>query len=552
MTLSVKHAGNRTVLLVLLLYFSAVTLAGGQDTDYKYFYRITFTDKGDYTTADFSPSELLSPRAVERRVKAGISVPDFQDLPVFKSYLDQMVNMGLKLHCTSKWMNSALFKSTSPADIAALNDLPFVNDIKLVKSTGLKSQHADKTEIMITATAATPYDLPITMLNGSMLHNSGFNGNNIIIAILDGGFVYADIASSLNNLRDEGRIMNTRDFVNNTGDVYNASEHGTAVLSVLAGNIPGVIEGTAPSAGYLLLKTEDVVTEFPCEEDFWVAGAEFADSCGADIISSSLGYFTFDDPSMNYKISNLDGKTAFITRAAEIAASKGILVVNSAGNERNKTWKYIIFPSDGEDVLAAGAVDGNGMISSFSSAGPTSDGRIKPDNVALGVSVPLQVSPSSVSYASGTSFSCPILSGMSACLMQAVPEAKASDITDALRKTADRSLTPDSLYGFGIPDMLKALSYLQDKYANIPDEGIITAPNPTTGNLRIIFSKPPSSFTLEIISLSGKVVYKKDFSEFAGKVISLDALQNREQGIYFVRVTTPGGIFTNKVIKLRY
>ncbi len=552
MDLSDRHSGGRTVRLVLLLLFSATSLLRGQDINYEYFYRITFTDKGDYTTSGFSPSELLSARAVERRVKAGIKVPDFRDLPVFGNYISRLEDSGLMLHCTSKWMNSALFKNSSPADVAALNDLPFVSNVKLVKSPGLKSRYADKTEITVSYSSSTPYDLPLTMVNGLMLHKSGYKGNNILIAVLDGGFAYADIASSLNNLRDEGRITGTHDFVNNTGAVYNASNHGTAVLSVLAGDIPGVIEGTAPSADYLLLKTEDVATEFPCEEDYWVAGAEFADSCGADIISSSLGYFTFDDPSMNYKVSDLDGKTAFITRAAEIAASKGILVVNSAGNERNKTWRYIIFPSDGDSVLAAGAVDANEIIAAFSSAGPTSDRRIKPDNVAMGVNVPLQLSPATVSYASGTSFSCPVLSGMSACLLQAVPGAKATDIMEAIRLSANRYLTPDSLYGFGIPDMLKALSLLQDKYVNVPDDGIIVAPNPTTGNLRIIFKDTPAEFKVEIISLSGKVVFNREFAQFAGRVFHLDALQKKEQGLYLIRVTTHTGVFTRKIIKLRY
>ena len=551
MALSDRYAGGRIFSLTLLLLFSATTYLRGQDVVYNYYYRISFRDKGDYNTNDFSPGELLSSRAVERRKKAGITVPDFHDLPVFKNYLDQITSLGLKLHCTSKWMNSALFKSTAPADQAMLSDLPFVSYVRLVKSPGFKSTQRKKADIITSGSGSFSYDLPIAMVNGSLLHNSGYYGNNILIAVLDGGFTYADKASSLDNLRSEGRIILTYDFVNSNPDVYNASAHGTAVLSILAGDIPGTIEGSAPAADYLLLKTEDVATEFPCEEDYWVAGAECADSIGADIISSSLGYFTFDDPSMNYKISDLDGRTAFITRAAEIAASKGILVVNSAGNERNKTWRYIIFPSDGDSVLTAGAVDSNGIISAFSSAGPTSDGRIKPDNVALGVSVQLQMSPSTVTQSSGTSFSCPVLSGMSACLMQAAPEAKAADIIKALRITADRSENPDSLYGFGIPDMLRALSFLQDKYAIVPDESIIIAPNPTPGVIRIIFPYTPYSFKIEIISMSGKIIFRKDFSDYAGRVFHLDALQNKEQGMYLVRVTTSTGVYINKVIKIR-
>jgi serine protease AprX len=551
MSLPDQYAGGRKLSLILLMLFSSLTLLRGQDDYYPYFYRISFRDKGDYTASEYSPDELLSPRAVERRKKSGIKVPDFYDLPVYREYLKQITTMGLKLHCTSKWMNSALFKSTGPADMTILSELPFVRDVKPVKTPGYKSYHTDKLAINTSGYSSSPSDLPVSMINGTLIHSSGYYGNNILIAVLDGGFLFADKASSLDNLWNDGGIIFEYDFVTNQTDVFNSSQHGTAVLSVLAGDIPGTIEGTAPAADYMLFKTEDVATEFPCEEDFWVAAAEFADSSGADIITSSLGYFTFDDPTMNYKTSDLDGKTAFITRAAGIAASKGILVVNSAGNERNKTWKYIIFPSDGDSVLTAGAVDENKIISAFSSAGPTTDKRIKPDIVALGVNVPLQMSATSVTQASGTSFSCPILSGMAACLMQAVPEANANDIIQSLRITADRSEYPDSLYGFGIPDFLQALSFLQDKYARDPDEGFIVAPNPTHGDIRIIFSGAPSLFNIEIISMTGKIIFRKNFSDYAGRIFHLNALQNNAPGVYIVRVTTTSEVFVKKVIKLR-
>ena len=208
---------------------------------------------------------------------------------------------------------------------------------KLLKTPGKKNNFNDKLDFKIEQADLPPFDRPVTMVNGNPLHNSGYDGKNILIAVLDGGFINADQISSLNGLRNRNGIKTTYDFVKKNNSVYNSSSHGTAVLSVLAGKITGQIEGTAPGADYLLLKTEDVESEFPCEEDFWAAGAEFADSSGADIISSSLGYFNFDDPTLNYKYSDLDGNTAFVTRVADIAASKGILVVNSAGNERTQS-----------------------------------------------------------------------------------------------------------------------------------------------------------------------------------------------------------------------
>jgi serine protease AprX len=272
---------------------------------------------------------------------------------------------------------------------------------------------------------------------------------------------------------------------------------------------------------------------------------------GVDIISSSLGYFNFDDPSLNYKYSDLDGNTAFITVVADIAASKGILVVNSAGNERNHDWKRIIFPSDGDSVLAVGAVDGNGLISNFSSAGPSADGRIKPDNVAMGVSVPVQTDQNIVGRSNGTSFSCPILSGMAACLMQAVPVASNTDIIEVLHSSADRYLHPDSLYGYGIPDIVTALEDLQKKFTIIPDEGVITCPNPTTGNFEIIFPYSPENITVEIITATGKLLVKKTFSGYAGRTLIMSELQHCVQGIYFVRITYAAHTIVRKVIKLK-
>jgi len=534
-----------------LLILSSASMLSGQLSEYNYFYRVSFRDKGENTANNFAAEDLLSQRAIDRRTKAGIPVPDFRDIPVYQDYLDKISSSGLKLHCTSKWMNTALFKTQSPVNINILLGLPFVSDVKVVKTPGIKSRFTDKLDFSTEQADLPPFDRPVTMVNGSSLHNSGFTGRGILIAILDGGFINAGQISSLNHLRTRNGIKATYDFVESNVFVYNFSSHGTAVLSVLAGNLEGLIEGTAPGADYLLLKTEDVTSEFPVEEDFWAAGAEFADSAGADIISSSLGYNNFDDPTLSYKYSDLDGNTAFVTRVADVAASKGILVVNSAGNERNKEWQRIIFPSDGDSVLAVGAVDGNNLISLFSSAGPSADGRIKPDNSAMGVSVPVQTTTTSIVRSNGTSFSCPVLSGMAACLIQAVPLAKNTDIINAFHSCADRYNSPDSLYGYGIPDMVIALKILQDSFVRIPDKESIAGPNPTTGSLEIIFREPPESLLIEIVSMSGKTVFRKDFPSYAGRTLRITELQNMEQGIYFIRIIKASGVDVHKIIKLR-
>ena len=483
--------------------------------------------------------------------KAGIDLIDYKDLPVNRKYINEIISMGLTLHCTSKWMNTALFKSNTSFNIGSITDLSFVKSVKTVKIPGRKNIAPDKLFLSFNETNDSPFDRPVTMLNGYILHNQGYYGNGILIAVLDGGFYNTEEISSLAGLRSRNGIKATFDFIQNSEYVYNSSTHGTAVLSVLAGKLPYAIEGTAQQADYLLLKTEDVTSEFPCEEDFWAAGAEFADSSGADIITTSLGYSTFDDPSMSYKYSDLDGETAFVTNAADIAASKGMVVFSSAGNERNKIWKQIICPSDGDSVIAVGAVDEFNIISDFSSAGPSYDRRIKPDNTAMGVGVPAQTSGASVVRVNGTSFSCPVLSGMTACLMQAVPEARNTDIIKALRESAHRYTTPDSLYGFGIPDMGQALIKLQDLFLIVPDQFSVAGPNPTTGEFEIIFREQYESVIAELYTSTGKLIWKKKIGTFAGRSLKINELVNREQGLYIIRLITPSATSVHKIIKLR-
>lgn len=541
--------GKEVKIALAILLLSVTNWIYCQEPVYTYYYRVYFRDKGENTIGSYSPEELLSSRALARRKKAGISTPDFQDLPVSKNYLDLISASGYKLHSTSKWMNTALFKTSLPVDIKQLLNFSFVSDVKVVKNPVKGSYFLNKLDFQIEQSGLPPFDRPITMVNGYSLHDMGFDGKSILIAILDGGFINADLISSLNNLRNRNGIKQTKDFVTNKISVYNSSTHGTAVLSVLAGEISGLIQGTAPGAEYLLLKTEDVDSEFPCEEDFWAAGAEYADSAGADIISSSLGYYNFDDPSLNYNYSDLDGKTAFVTKAADFAASKGILVVNSAGNERNNAWKRIIFPADGLNVIATGAVDGNNLISTFSSAGPSADGRVKPDNVTMGVSIPVQTSSDLPVRANGTSFSCPVLSGMIACLMQAVPKALNSDIIEFLHTSADRHNSPDSLYGYGIPDMAVTLGKLRE-YVEAPIGKTFVGPNPTTGTVEINFRQPPGFITIEIISMTGRLLWRKDYPDLEGKTLLLTELQGKEQGIYLVRITSSNSVNVHKIIKV--
>jgi len=554
----VKMTGKKIAyflkLSILIFYLVSESGAISQEPDYRYYYRVYFTDKGSYRPENFSASKLLSPKAIARRIKYDIKYPDYTDLPVYPQYINQIKSLGLVLHCTSKWMNTALFKSYNPVSVASIETMPFVEGVKIVKVPVSKSIKPDKLELVFEEDYTPDYLQQISMLNGDFLHNSGFNGSGVVIAVLDGGFSSADKIYSLDKLRARSGIRGTYDFVMKSNNVYGYHYHGTAVLSVLAGDVPGKITGSAPGANYWLFRTEDDNSEFPVEEDYWAAAAEYADSVGADIISTSLGYNIFQDPSMSYKFEDLNGMNAFITRVADIAVSKGIIVVSSAGNERDDEWLRIVAPSDGFKVICAGAVDFSGLISSFSSAGPSADRRVKPDNVAMGVKVTAQINNTGFVKVSGTSFSCPIISGMCACLLQAIPEATPSDIIDVLHRCSDRANNPDSLYGYGLPNISMALSMLQEKIILKPGIEITAGPNPFTSFIDIYFREPPySPLRLEIYSGTGHLVCKKTITNasYVSKTLRLNEDLFKSQGIYFIKIITEKMTSVMKVVKIK-
>ncbi|MFZ2287102.1 MAG: S8 family peptidase [Bacteroidales bacterium] len=539
----------KTILLPVFLIVAISSLyAQPLQEDYNdlFLYRVCFNDKGAGPEA-WSPEELLSPAAIARRDKLGIPCPDEKDIPVSREHIATLTGLGLSFRCASKWMNSALFSSVKEADTDELEGLWFIDRVQLVKlpSAPVKSEDS-KYGVAVPGDDPDAFD-PRLPHNGHLLHQSGFNGRNVVIAVLDAGFLNADLIESLGPLRNRGGIIATRDFIRGTDYVYDYHTHGTSVLSILAGNLPGIINGTAPGAGYLLLRSEDDETEYPVEEDYWTAAAEYADSAGADIISSSLGYFTFDDPSMNYSFGDMDGNTAFITRAANIAASKGILVVNSAGNERNKEWVRIIAPSDGDNVVGVGAVRHDLTISDFSSSGYSSGGQVKPDVVAPGVLLPMQFDPGLWHQGSGTSFSCPVISGLCASLMQAVQASSPAEITQALHLSSDRYSNPDSLYGYGLPDFLQALRYLEEMNNFRPEVMITAGPNPFLDAINLWFRDPPGHLTVTITSTAGTRVWKRSWPAFVARSCKIDGLGHMSQGIYYVKVITDQG---EKVFKM--
>ena len=421
-----------------------------------YKYRVYFKDKKESPYSKGKPEAFLSKKALQRRAKWGIKI-DEHDMPVSPAYTKRIAQEGAKVLCLSKWNNTALVQGDS-AKLESLARLPFVSRVqKVFNSKEEDVVEPSRFDILNDSTTFTSeyYGYAsdqISMLNGEKLHNLGFRGKGMTIAIIDGGFHNADTVKLLDNVK----ILGTHNFVRPQRSVYAENQHGTNVLSCMGANKPGSIVGTAPDAEYWLLVSEDTYTETPAEQDTWAAALEFADSVGADVVNSSLGYNLYDDSTMNVKYSELDGKTHLISRSASLAASRGILVVNSAGNSGNDPWERIGVPADARDMLTVGAVYTPDRDAPFTSRGFSADGRVKPDVSARGVYSAVVRSNGRIGYANGTSFSSPITAGMATCLMQALPKLKPADIIELLHECGDRREHPDNIFGYGVPDYYKA------------------------------------------------------------------------------------------------
>ncbi len=439
-------------------------------------FMVSLTDKNNNPFSVFHPQDYLSMRALERREMQQISI-DERDLPVNPDYIAKIEALGGVIVLKSKWLNAVSVYIPDSIKKTKIDNLPFVMD---VMPLGFRKEPKEYKIL-----AHFPYEKyneqdnyygltlnQVAMLSGHVLHGMGFAGEGKRVAIFDGGFTSVYRMPAFDSLYANNRILGTRDFVEGDEFVYEASSHGTNVLSCMAANLPYLVMGTAPSASYYLFKTEDVGSEFRIEEFNWLVAAEHADSLGVDVINSSLGYTTFNDADMNYKYEDLNGRTGICTRGADIAVEKGMLVVNSAGNEGDGSWKYIGTPADGVNVISVGAVRANGSRASFSSFGPTPDGRIKPNVSAQGNRASVAgMKGYSVTQTDGTSFSSPIMAGMVTTLWSAFPERSNWDIKDAIEAAGNQTMQPDSSLGYGIPDFFRAYLSLMDAGIAITSKG---------------------------------------------------------------------------------
>lgn len=424
-------------------------------------YRLYLRDK-DLQHTPFSvsrPEQFLSARSIERRKRQGLSV-DVTDLPIAPAYLDSVSRTGIEIVGQSKWNNTLLVKIHKEKELNKLNSLSFITrKLKVFSSPDSiteRKRSSFRKELNNWESGPTHYGAAAEQLKsigGQRIHERGFYGNGMMIAVLDGGFMNADRIPALHGVK----LAGLKDFVvPKSNNIFEEMEHGTMVLSTMAANAPNLYVGVAPEAQYVLVRCEDERTESLAEEDYWASAAEYADSLGVDVINSSLGYHDFDDVKTNHLYWEQDGETALISHTASMCADKGIICVNSAGNDGMGVWKKINFPADAKDILTVGSINEQGKNAAFSAVGPTADGRIKPDVMAFGSPASVITGRGAIINDNGTSFSSPLIAGMTACLWQALPHKTAKQIIKLVKMAGNNQQHPDNIYGYGVPDFWKA------------------------------------------------------------------------------------------------
>jgi serine protease AprX len=566
-----------------ILLFLLVSIAGLAQTTATKKYLVLLKDKAatPYTTS--RPTEFLSSRAIQRRQKQGIAITD-RDFPPNPSYLAQIRQTGAKVWYGSRWFNAALVEATD-MQLTTILKLAFVNGIDsgrslknarvLVKSEQLSgnnkrlSVNSDQLSInnehqsalitdnwsMITEPYGASAD-QINQLGVNVMHGKGFHGEGMLIAVLDAGFLNADKVAFLKPLFDEKRIVGTYDFVQRETSVYEDDDHGLSVLSTMAATADNALYGSAYKASYLLLRTEDVPTESRLEEANWLIGAEYADSTGADLITASLGYTTFDDAATDYTYKDLNGTTSISSRAATIASEVGIVVLSAAGNDGTAAWKYISVPADAVPVLAVAAVDRNGNKASFSSFGPAADGRIKPDVAARGQTTVIGLPTGQIATGNGTSFATPLLAGMVAGFWQAYPNLKASEVVSTIRKAGSQYKNPDDRLGYGIPTFPRAASLAESALVlglakDMP--GVTVWPVPFSEGEVVNLNWPETTSTGQMLAVSvanalGRVVWHSTVLAAPTILLPLGNAQ-LSAGFYLLTVESETTTQTVRVLK---
>lgn len=522
-------------------------------------YIVYFTDKNNSAFSVGAPNEFLSERAILRREKNLVEITE-SDLPVNESYIQQIADLGVSVFYASKWLNAVLIQ-TDQSKVLEIENLTMIEDVELVAPGNLAGSRfatGSRSDRKLTGenrreNSSDATDLQNRMLAVTYMHDLGYRGEGILIGVFDSGFQEVDNLSYFEHLFSDNRIKHSFDFVGNSENVYARDDHGTQVLSCVAAFNEDQIIGTAPGAEFILCITEDVGSEYRIEEFNWIFAAEMADSTGVDIITTSLGYNTFDDPAMDYTITDMDGQTAIISIGAQMAADRGILLVNSAGNlGSDLSWEIITAPADVDNVITVGAITTDSVRSVFSSIGPTADGRIKPDVVALGSGtvVGFNESTNSPEFSSGTSFSTPLVAGLAAGIMQAFPEKNKNEVLQMIRDSGHKSGDSDSELGFGIPSFARARNLV----VGIGDElntEFKLFPNPVENELYLQWDESSQLDGAKIFILNsvGQVIYEDNRQNRRGNEPVKILMGSFAPGLYFLNIVQNGNQQGYKFLK---
>lgn len=533
---------------ILVLVLSTVgSLAAIAQTQYFFYVQLSNKHNNPYSLTQ--PEQYLSQRAIDRRNAYGLEC-DSTDLPVNPGYISEISSKGVKVHNRSKWLNGITIRMADTSVVSQIRSLPFVKWVKYsgqMNSTALTAPRKAKfgSETYNYGTSATQ----INQLNGSTLHNAGYTGKGIHIAVLDAGFNNVNVNPGFDSLRIQGRLLGTKDFAEPNSNIYSLDSHGANVLSIMTGNLAGQYLGSAPHASYWLLRTEYAPSEYLMELDFWVSAIEFADSAGVDMVNSSLGYTTFDDASMNFTYADMNGKTARASIAASMAAQKGIVVCNSAGNDGNKAWKYIGSPADAEGIFTIGSNMSTGAASYFTSFGPSSDGRTKPEISGMGSSTAIINTSGLTSTGNGTSYSSPLVCGMLACLLQYTKEKNPAMSLNVFRQVVIENSNlynaPTTQLGYGITNFQQAMSTVtsftqtKDSRTNIAVKYI-----PEHKLIRLNFSGEMYKNTISVSDISGRNIVGLVTESSVCEI----PVQNFRTGVYIIHIQNSHEQYNEKLL----
>lgn len=537
---------KKSLLLFIVLYCQ-FSLFAQQDA------WVYLTDKQNVATAISNPLSILTQKAINRKNAHAVSI-DERDVPVNETYIAQLKNtVGITVLAKSKWFNAVHVRG-SETDIKNLKiTFSFIDhldfaDKSLNAPKKVQTKKQSKLESILTTFNYGSAANQIQMFKGDKLHLANYTGTGMTVAVLDAGFPKVNTMSAFQRLRNAGNLKGSYDFVNRNDDVFNntTSSHGTWVLSTMAGYVENQYVGTSPDASYYLFITEDAPNENPVEESYWVEAAERADSLGVDVINTSLGYTTYDNPNYSYTTSDMNGYTAFITRGANIAFEKGMLLVNSGGNSGNDSWLIVGAPADAAGVLSIGAVKSDGTYASFSSRGSNIQPTQKPDVVAQGQASFVITENDIIATANGTSFSSPIMAGGVVCLWQALPSLNNDEIMQLVRESASQYNVPDSFLGYGIPNLERALTNGFDLVKLMGnDVDLKIYPNPASNKVYFTLNTGDIA-TLYIFECAlGKLVIESTVT-YASPSVDISALSN---GMYIVKIQSSNKSKTIKLIK---